>query len=173
MAIDEVKEIPDGKAERLIAIGYVEAVTPPPEKPAKKSTQKGGDGGWHKIKKLSEVTVQDVAKALRLDEYDADWLETIRQAAVSYMVGQTGCDEEYMDNYPEFIPAMMVICQDLYDNRSYQVTSDKTNQVVDSNFIPAQEEFSMNINPGELNKKIQSSAKIPIPEMQMDIRWSP
>ena len=40
MAIDEVKEIPDGKAERLIAIGYVEAVTPPPEKPAKKSTKK-------------------------------------------------------------------------------------------------------------------------------------
>ena len=83
-------------------------------------------------KKLSEVTVQDIAKVLRLDEYDADWLETIRQAAVSYMVGQTGCDEVYMDNYPEFIPALMVLCQDMYDNRSYQVTNDKTNQVVDS-----------------------------------------
>lgn len=83
-------------------------------------------------KKLSEITVQDIAKALRLDEYDADWLETIRQAAVSYMKGQTGCDEEYMDNYPEFIPALMVICQDLHDNRSYQITNDKTNQVVDS-----------------------------------------
>lgn len=83
-------------------------------------------------KKLSEITVQDVAKALRLDEYDADWLETIRQAAVSYMKGQTSCSEEYMDGYPEFIPAMMVLCQDMYDNRSYQVTNDKTNQVVDS-----------------------------------------
>ena len=83
-------------------------------------------------KKLSEVTVQDIAKALRLDEYDADWLETIRQAAISYMVGQTGCTEEYMDGYPEFIPALMVLCQDMYDNRSYQVTNDKTNQVVDS-----------------------------------------
>ena len=83
-------------------------------------------------KKLSEITVQDIAKALRLDEYDADWLETICQAAVSYMKGQTGCSEEYMDGYPEFIPALMVICQDLHDNRSYQITNDKTNQVVDS-----------------------------------------
>lgn len=40
MAVEEVKEIPDSKAEKLIAIGYVEAVTPPPEKPAKKSTKK-------------------------------------------------------------------------------------------------------------------------------------
>ena len=45
MAIGEEKEIPDEKAERLINIGYVEAVTPPPEKP-KKSTKKAvtGDG---------------------------------------------------------------------------------------------------------------------------------
>lgn len=40
MAIGEEKEIPNEKAERLIAIGYVEAVTPSPEKPAKKSTKK-------------------------------------------------------------------------------------------------------------------------------------
>lgn len=39
MAIGEEKEIPNEKAERLIAIGYVEAVTPSPEKP-KKSTKK-------------------------------------------------------------------------------------------------------------------------------------
>lgn len=39
MAIDEVKEIPDSKAEKLIAIGYVEAVQPPTTKP-KKSTKK-------------------------------------------------------------------------------------------------------------------------------------
>lgn len=39
MAIDEVKEIPDGKAERLIAIGYVEEVTETSSK-TKKSTKK-------------------------------------------------------------------------------------------------------------------------------------
>lgn len=39
MSIAEEKEIPDEKAERLINIGYVEAVTPSPEKP-KKSTKK-------------------------------------------------------------------------------------------------------------------------------------
>lgn len=83
-------------------------------------------------KKVSEITVADIAEVLRLDEYNADWLETIRQAAISYMSGQTGCDVEYMDQYPEFIPAMMVLCQDMFDNRSYQQTSDKTNRVVDS-----------------------------------------
>lgn len=40
MAIGEEKELSDEKAEKLIDIGYVEAVTPPPEKPAKKSTKK-------------------------------------------------------------------------------------------------------------------------------------
>ena len=39
MAVEEVKEIPDEKAEKLIEIGYVEAVTPSPEKP-KKFTKK-------------------------------------------------------------------------------------------------------------------------------------
>lgn len=39
MAIDEVKEIPDSKAEKLITIGYVEAVQPPTTKP-KKSPKK-------------------------------------------------------------------------------------------------------------------------------------
>lgn len=40
MSIGEEKEVSNEKAERLINIGYVEAVTPSPEKPAKKSTKR-------------------------------------------------------------------------------------------------------------------------------------
>ena len=39
MSIAEEKEIPDAKAQKLIEIGYVEAVQPPTTKP-KKSTKK-------------------------------------------------------------------------------------------------------------------------------------
>ena len=84
------------------------------------------------MQKLSEVTVTDIANALRLDDYDADWLETLKNAAVSYMEGQTGCDKNYMDKYPEFIPAMMVLIQDMHDNRAYQVSNSNTNKVIDS-----------------------------------------
>lgn len=82
--------------------------------------------------KISEITVTQIADAIKADEYDPDHLEGIRQAALSYIRGQSGLTDEEMDQYPEFCHALYVLCQDMYDNRSYAIANNNTNRVVDS-----------------------------------------
>lgn len=82
--------------------------------------------------KISEVTVPMIADAIRVDEYDSEYLEGIREAAVSYIKGQSGLSDVELDAYPEFTQALYVLCQDMYDNRSYVISNTNVNRVVDS-----------------------------------------
>lgn len=96
---------------------------------------------------ISEITSQEVADYIRLDEAspsDLQQIGTFIAVAKSYVRSATGLTVEEMDSYADLIIAVYVLCQDMYDNRSYYIDSQtNVNKVVDSilnmhrrNFLP-------------------------------------
>lgn len=82
--------------------------------------------------KFSEVTTEDVANFLRLDN-DGDYLlGEIIPAAKQYIVSYTGQDEKALDECPDVTIAMMVLCQDMYDNRSMYADRTNVNKVIET-----------------------------------------
>lgn len=84
--------------------------------------------------KISEVTEQMLAEYLRLDDPDnpPETLSPIKKAAVEYMKSYTGMTDEELDEHEEFYPVLMVLTQDMYDNRALMVNNTNVNRVVES-----------------------------------------
>lgn len=84
--------------------------------------------------KISEVTTGQIAEYLRLDASDGlpEELEAIRTAAVEYMKSYTGMSNEELDEHEEFYVVLMVLAQDMYDNRVLAVNNTNVNRVVES-----------------------------------------
>lgn len=81
--------------------------------------------------KVSEITTGHVAEYLRIDAEDgADGIEPVLAAAKSYICNYTGIPLAELDNYGEFYTAVMVLCQDMYDNRSYYLERNYVNKTV-------------------------------------------
>lgn len=81
--------------------------------------------------KVSEITTEHVAEYLRIDEEkELGKLQPVLAAAKSYMSSYTGIPLEEFDDYEEFYTAVMVLCQDMYDNRSYYVERSSVNRTV-------------------------------------------
>lgn len=94
--------------------------------------------------KVSTVTTADVAEYLRLDPGETDsLLEPVLEAARSYIRGYTGLDDEAIDAIPDAWAALMVLCQDMYDNRTMYVdrSGANLNRVVDSILAMHRENF--------------------------------
>lgn len=70
--------------------------------------------------KLSEITIGTAAGYLRLEdgEYDENLLTAVMQAARSYIEHYTGLSAAELDRYEDVSIAFLVLCQDLYDNRT-------------------------------------------------------
>ena len=89
------------------------------------------------MKKVSEITVEEIANYIRLDEYEEDELATYLNIAKNYISNYTGIPEtseekgvETLDDYADFIIVVYILCQDMYDNRSMYVNSGNINKVV-------------------------------------------
>jgi hypothetical protein len=92
------------------------------------------------MKKVSEITANDIANYIRLAEVstnDLMDLETYLNIAKNYISNYTGIPEksdkevaETLDTYSDFIIVVYVLCQDMYDNRSMYVDSKNINKVV-------------------------------------------
>ena len=82
---------------------------------------------------VSELTTDHVAEYLRIDEEDvSDKLQPVLTAAKAYISSYTVIPIEELDDYEEFYVAVMVLCQDMYDNRSYYVERNYVNRTVSS-----------------------------------------
>lgn len=80
---------------------------------------------------VSGITIEHVAEYLRIDEQcQADILQPILAAAKAYITSYTGIPAEELDDYAEFYIVVMVLCQDMYDNRSYYVERNYVNKTV-------------------------------------------
>ena len=86
------------------------------------------------ITKVSEITIEDVADYIRVEDYVRSQMQTYLNIAISYISNYTGIpvsgDGETIDDIPDFIIVAFVLCQDMYDNRSMYVDSGNINKVV-------------------------------------------
>ena len=85
------------------------------------------------ITKVSDITVSDIQNYLRISELteaDEKYLETIKNVAIDFIKNNTGVDDITIDQYADFIIVVYVLCQDMYDTRSYYVDGNNVNKVV-------------------------------------------
>ena len=78
-------------------------------------------------KKFTEIATSDLVNYLRLyetTEADLALLQTILDAAKSFVLTYTGRTTEDADTFPEFTIAVLVLSEDMYDKRTYIVDSD-------------------------------------------------
>ena len=83
------------------------------------------------INKVSEITINDIAEYIRLDEIgDAEekQLSTFLVIAKDYIQNYTGLDD--LDEYADIVLAVLVLCQDMYDNRTMYIDKGNVNKVV-------------------------------------------
>ena len=87
------------------------------------------------VSKVSDITAESVADYLRLDEVTDSEINTLAMLisiATSYIKSYTGLDDEGVDKYPEFVIVVLILCQDMWDNRTMYVDSKDLNNTVQS-----------------------------------------
>lgn len=87
------------------------------------------------VSKVSDITVECVADYLRLDEVtesEINTLNTLISVATSFIKNYTGLDDAGVDKYPEFVIVVLILCQDMWDNRTMYVDSKDLNNTVQS-----------------------------------------
>lgn len=87
------------------------------------------------IIKVSDITAQDVADFIRIGEPDSDdinTLNTLITVAKVYAAEYTGRTIQELDDYKDFIIVILILCQDMWDNRTLYVDSSNANKVVES-----------------------------------------
>jgi hypothetical protein len=82
------------------------------------------------VSKVSEITAEDVANYIRLDDYEVGEIETYLNIAKNYISSYTGIPVAELDDYADFIIVIYILCQDMYDNRTMYVESGNINKVV-------------------------------------------
>lgn len=100
--------------------------------------------------KVSEITNEEVAAYIRLDDASSSDLSQLTELIVvakAFIKGQTGLDEAGQDEHADLIIVVKILCQDMYDNRALYVDSNNLNRTVDSilgayrqNFVPSGDE---------------------------------
>ena len=87
------------------------------------------------ISTVSQITAQDVADYLRICEAtqdDLNTLSTLLTVAKVYIGEYTGRTIQDLDNYKDIIIVVLILCQDMWDNRTLYVDSSNVNKVVES-----------------------------------------
>lgn len=87
------------------------------------------------VSKVSDIEPENVAEYLRLDEVtesEKDTLNTLISIATSFIKSYTGLDDAGVDKYPEFVIVVLILCQDMWDNRTMYVDSKDINNTVQS-----------------------------------------
>lgn len=89
----------------------------------------------NEITKVSQITANDIAAYIRLDEVtvdDTNTLNNLLAVSKSFIVNYTGRSEEELDNYSDFVIVVFILCQDMWDNRTLYVDKTNLNKVVDT-----------------------------------------
>lgn len=92
------------------------------------------------INKVSEITAQDVANYIHVvidNETDKSELDTYLNVAKNFISNYTGIpvtstdtDAETLDSYADFVIVALILCQDMYDNRTMYIEKGAVNMVV-------------------------------------------
>jgi hypothetical protein len=84
--------------------------------------------------KASEITVGNIAEYLRLEtgDYTDPEIQALISTAKGFIVSYTGLDALAIDTHEDFVIVVYILCQDMYDNRSYYVEKSNLNKVVET-----------------------------------------
>lgn len=85
------------------------------------------------LKKVSDITYKDVADYIRLDELDQNDINTLKTelaVARAYVEGYTGLDD--LDVHSDLVIVVLILCQDMWDNRTLHVEKSTVNSTVES-----------------------------------------
>ena len=82
--------------------------------------------------KVSEITLSNIADYLKLSngEYTEAELQTYLNASIAYVKAYTGLDAIGLDEHDDITIAVLILCHDMYDNRSMYTDQSNLNQVV-------------------------------------------
>lgn len=87
------------------------------------------------IKKVSDITEMDLVDYLRINEVtqsELDTLTNLLSVAKAYVTSYTGQSIEALDGLQDVIIAVMILVQDMWDNRTLYVDKSDVNKVVES-----------------------------------------
>lgn len=87
------------------------------------------------VSKVSDITAESVAEYLRLGEVSEEEKSTLTMLisiATSFIKSYTGLDDTGVDEYPEFVIVVLILCQDMWDNRTMYVDGKDLNNTVQS-----------------------------------------
>ena len=85
------------------------------------------------IQKVSDITYEDIAEYIRLPEVtasDQTLLNSLIEIAKEFISKYTGQSD--LDDFPDFVIVVFILCQDMYDTRSLYVDKTNINKVVDT-----------------------------------------
>ena len=83
------------------------------------------------ITKVSEITTFHIAEFIRLGEVsDAEQmqLQTFLNVAKDYVANYTALSD--LDEYADLVIVVLILCQDMYDNRTMYIDKNNPNKVV-------------------------------------------
>lgn len=101
------------------------------------------------ITKVSQITASVVAEYIRLDSpsvSETGTLNSLLRVAKAFVANYTGHTEAELDNYGDFVIVVLILCQDMWDNRTLYVDNNDLNKVVETilgmhsvNLLPVEE----------------------------------
>lgn len=74
------------------------------------------------ISKVSDITTDDIAEYIRLVDYspeDENTLSNLLEIAKTFISKYTGQTD--LDKYQDFVIVVLILCQDMYDNRTLYI----------------------------------------------------
>lgn len=89
----------------------------------------------NQITKVSEITYNDIADYIRLDEIttnEQNTLNNLINIATTFISSYTGLTAEQIDAHADFVIVVLILCQDMWDNRTLYVDNENLNKVVDT-----------------------------------------
>lgn len=82
--------------------------------------------------KVKEIETENIAQYLRIDEYDESQMAAILDSAKAFIRSYTGLTDDEINTHDDFYIVVMVLCQDMYDNRCMYVDKSNLNKVVET-----------------------------------------
>lgn len=87
------------------------------------------------ITKVSDITYSDVADYIRLGEVSNNEINTLNNLiniSKTFISNYTGRTTEELDDYQDFVIVVLILCQDMWDNRTLYVDKTNLNHVVET-----------------------------------------
>ena len=97
--------------------------------------------------KVSELTIEIVANYIRVEGTNAskNILDMVLPAAVEYCATYTGLEPKDLDEYDDMAFAVLALCGEFYDNRTYTAVE---NAMVNPTTQAILDKYSMNLMEG-------------------------